>query len=65
MIEGKHKILKININNSPITLHGEVLDEVQSFAYLGTIVDTKGGTDGDVRVRIGKARAAFVVLNKI
>ena len=28
-------------------------------------MDTNGGTDSDVRARIGKARAAMIVLNKI
>ena len=28
-------------------------------------MDTNGGTDSDVRDRIGKARAAFIVCNKI
>ena len=60
--KGESKIIKIN---SSITLQGEVLYEVQSFTYLGSIVDTNGGTGSDVRARIGKARAAFIVLNKI
>ena len=28
-------------------------------------MDTNGGTDSDVRARIGKARAAFILLTKI
>ena len=33
--------------------------------YLGSVVDQQGGTDGDVTARIGKARAAFVMLTNI
>ena len=63
---GKGKILKVDaIRETPITLEGEALEEVESFTYLGSIVDKKGGTDVDVRVRIGKARAAFHQLNNI
>ena len=63
----KTNIMKINSkNNSPITLQGDVLDEVQSITYLGRIVGTNGGTYvSDVRARIGKTRAAFIVLNTI
>ena len=51
MNKDKTKIMKINSkNNSPITPQGEVLDEVQSFAYLGSIMDTNVGTDSDVRL---------------
>ena len=33
--------------------------EVDQFTYLGSIVDLKGGTDADIKVRIGKARSAY------
>ena len=36
-----------------------------SFVYLGSVVDQQGGTDRDVTARIGKARAAFVMLKNI
>ena len=37
--KGETKIMKSK-NNSPITLQGEVIDEAQSFTYLGSIMDT-------------------------
>ena len=46
-------------------LEGEALDEMESFAYLGSIVDNTAGTEADVRARIGKARAAFQQLKNI
>ena len=62
----KSKILKVNATNtSPITLEKEALDEVEDFVYLGSIVNKQGGTDGDVRARIGKARTAFHQLKNI
>ncbi len=36
-----------------------------NFTYLGSIIDKQGGTDVDVKVRIGKARAAFNQLRSI
>ena len=52
-------ILRLNTNcEKPIMLEGEV----ESFRYLGIIVDTRGGTYDDVKTRISKARAAFNIL---
>ena len=62
----KSKILKINSSSmNVVTLNGSQLEEVQSFTYLGSIVDQPGGTDADVKSRIGKARVAFKLLNNI
>ena len=46
-------------------LNGEGLEEVESFGYLGSIVDTRGGTEVDVKKRISKARAAFHILRNV
>ncbi len=58
-------MLKINTNNiERVELDGEPL-EVESFTYLGSIVDDKGGTYADVKTRISKPRAAFIQLRNI
>lgn len=58
--KGKTKVLKVDAaDTAPIKLEDEALEEVESFTYLGSIFDKQGGTDADVRVRIGKARTAF------
>ena len=49
----------------PIMLEGEGLEEVESFRYLGSIVDTQGGTEADVKTRISKARAAVNILRNV
>ena len=51
--------------NAPITVGGEPIREVEFFVYLESVVDHQGGTDQDVTARIGKARAAFVMLKNI
>jgi hypothetical protein len=62
----KTELMKINTTaRAPITVNGEPIKEVESFVYLGSVVDKKGGTDQDVTARIGKARAAFVMLKNI
>ena len=35
------------------------------YKYLGSIVDTRGGTEADVKTRIRKARAAFHILRNV
>ena len=62
----KTELMKMNTTaNAPITVGGEPIREVESFVYLGSVVDHQGGTDRDVTARIGKARAAFVTLKNI
>ena len=47
--------MKINTSvTTPITVVGEHVKEVESFVYiLGSVVDKKGGTDQDVKARVG------------
>ncbi|VDP75034.1 unnamed protein product [Schistosoma curassoni] len=54
--KGKTKVLKYNTENSnPITPDGETLEDVEFFAYLGSIIDERGGSDANVKAGIGKA----------
>ena len=62
----KTKVMRINTNNiESVVLKDGALEDVSEFTYLGSVVDTSGGTDKDIRVRIGKARTAFNMLKKI
>ncbi|VDO57784.1 unnamed protein product [Schistosoma margrebowiei] len=66
MHKGKSKILRYNTTcNNRITLDGEDLEDVKTFAYLGSITDEHGGSDEDVEARIDKARAAYLQLRNI
>ena len=63
---GKTKTLRINIDDdSPVRLDGEDIEDVNSFTYLGSIINKEGGTKEDVNNRLKKARAAFSMLSKI
>ena len=48
-----------------IKLKGEDLEDVKSFTYLGSIITESGGTEEDVKSRIGKARLAFNTLRPV
>nr|KAG5708424.1 hypothetical protein BaRGS_026151 [Batillaria attramentaria] len=62
----KTELMKINTTaNTPVTVGGEPIREVESSVYLGSVVDGQGGTDRDVTARIGKARAAMVMLKNV
>ncbi|VDP44354.1 unnamed protein product [Schistosoma margrebowiei] len=64
--KGKSKILRYNIAcTNPITIDGEALEDVKAFTYLGSIIGEHGGSDVDVKARIGKARAAYLQLRNI
>nr|KAG5711941.1 hypothetical protein BaRGS_026382 [Batillaria attramentaria] len=64
----KTELMKINTTaNTPVTVErdGEPIREVESFVYLGSVVDEQGGTDQDITAKISKARAAMVMLKNI
>ena len=56
----KTKVMRANDKQQDkIKLKGEDLKDVKSFSYLGSIITESGGTEEDVKCRIGKARLAF------
>ena len=58
----KTKIMRINAGtDEPVKIEGE---EVESFTYLGNVMDKSAGTDTDVKTRIGKAQSAFNMLKR-
>ena len=64
--KGKSKIMKLNtLKETNITLEDDPLGEVTNFVYLGSVIDIHGGTEADIRSRIGKARASFIQLRNI
>ncbi|VDP68130.1 unnamed protein product [Schistosoma curassoni] len=55
----KTKVLNYDTENTnPITVEGETLEDVESFTYLGSIIDEQGGSNVDIKARISKATAA-------
>ncbi|VDO83695.1 unnamed protein product [Schistosoma mattheei] len=64
--KGKSKILRQNTAcTNRTTLDGEALEDVKTFTYLGRIIDELGGSDADVKARVGKSRAAYLQLKNI
>ena len=62
----KTKVMRIiTCRTKPIRLGDNEIEDVTSFTNLGSIVDTSGGTDQDIKIRIGKARTAYILLRKI
>ncbi|VDP70341.1 unnamed protein product [Schistosoma curassoni] len=65
MHKGRSKIPKYNTENTnAITLDSETLEGVECFTYLGSIIDEQGGSDADVKTRIGEAKTAFPTTEK-
>ncbi|VDP21264.1 unnamed protein product [Schistosoma margrebowiei] len=64
--KGKSKVLRYNTAcTNPITIDGEALEDVKNFTYLRSIIDEHGGSDEDVKARIGKVRASYLQLKNI
>ena len=62
----KTKGLRLNhTSDAAFTIRQETVEEVQDFPYLGSIVSTEGGTDQDIRIRIGKAAGVLNTLQPI
>ena len=62
----KTELIKIYTTaNTPITVGGKPIKEVESYVYLGSTITKQGGTDEDVTSRIGKIRGAFIMLKKV
>ena len=49
-------------STAAVTLADEVIEEVKHSIYLGSIVDTQGGTEADLLAWIGKSLVAFIQL---
>ena len=41
------------------------MEDVESFTYLGSIINKQGGVEEDVKTRIQKARQAFIGLRHV
>ena len=52
-------------NRDSIVVNSEEVKDVEEFAYLGAIVEKKGGGSEDIRNRMQKARGAFQRLWKV
>ncbi|KAL7723952.1 hypothetical protein ACLKA6_002020 [Drosophila palustris] len=48
-----------HVNQGHITINGNIVEFVDKFPYLGTIITNNGGVDEDVESRLTKARSAF------
>ena len=62
----KTKVMSINsVNRTPITVKNKVLDPVEDFTYLGSLIRKDNGARKDIQSRLGKARGAFARLQPI
>ena len=48
-----------NKNQAAITVDKEEIESVEQFSYLGATVKKTGGSNEDIKSRLGKARADF------
>ena len=57
----KTKLMRYNAKDqTPLSTDGkDVVEDVDSFTYLGSIVNKTGGAEQDITARVGKARSSF------
>ncbi len=64
--EGKTKIMLINgKSKQAVNLNGTAIEQVDNFCYLGSTLSNDGDVLTEIKIRIGKAAAAFNNLNNI
>ncbi|KAK3546988.1 hypothetical protein QTP86_007917 [Hemibagrus guttatus] len=62
----KTQVLRKNVtSNTPISIDGTPLEDVQKFVYLGSKVTTDGDCNKDINTRVSKANQAFAMLKPI
>jgi len=62
----KTKTLRMNRRRADyIRIEGEEVEDVESFVYLGSVLDKLGGTEADIKRRLALARIAFTRLKNI
>ena len=62
----KTKVMSINsVNPTPITVKNKVLDPVEDFTYLGSLISKDNGARKDIQSRLCNARGAFARLQPI
>ena len=52
-------------SNNRLSIQNKQIEDVDAFAYLGSVVSTEGGTGEDIKCRLGKAMQVFQKLQKI
>ena len=52
-------------SNENVQVDEHDIEDVESFVYLGAHISKSGGTEEDIKARLGKARAAYSKLDKI
>ena len=52
-------------DQTSVSIDGKDVDDVDSFTYLGAIVNKTGGAEQDITARVGKARSSFNKLTKV
>ena len=59
-INKKTKLLRLGIiEDEKVTLGNEMIDQVDSFTYLGSIISKDDGSNEDVKSRITKAQGVY------
>ena len=62
----KPKMMRIkNENVNGVSLMSEPIKEVSEFTYLGSVLSKTGGTEEDVKLKLGRVRVAFRMMDKV
>ena len=63
--EDETKVMSSDPRRQPVIINNKALDYVDKFSYLGSILSLHGGSEEDIKSRMGKARSAFFRLRSV
>lgn len=62
----KTKLLRLNMTSSEnVRVDKHDIEDVESFVYLGEYISKTGGTEKDIKAKLGKGRATYSKLDRI
>ena len=62
----KTKLLRLNMTSSEnVRVDKHDIEDVESFVYLGAYISKTGGTEKDIKAKLGKGRATYSKLDRI
>jgi hypothetical protein len=64
----KTKVMICSKQNEPninISLKGKIMEQINQFKYLGSIIDNEGRSKKEIKSRIGQAKKAFLLKSKL
>ena len=63
---GKTNVMRLNTKqHHQVSIDGNEIKDVNTFVYLGAVLDNEGGSEGDIKRRLTQARTTYAMLRPV